>query len=72
VPRAELVHDDLGGRVGAGDVAHAARVVEVDVRHDDGREVVGADAVLRKRLADDWRRTRGPRLDERRGVAEDR
>src|SRR5690606_22902432 len=49
VPGALLVDDDLRLRIHAGDVADAARVVEVDVRDHHGGEVVGADAELPQR-----------------------
>ena len=44
VTRALLVHVDRRVRKGAGHVAHAAGVIEVDVGDGDARQVVGADA----------------------------
>ena len=44
VPCAALMHDHLGMRVGGGDVTDAPSMVEVNVRHHDGREIPGSNA----------------------------
>jgi hypothetical protein len=43
VPRALLVHHDLRGAEHRGDVAHAARVVQMNMRDDDGSEIRSPD-----------------------------
>ena len=43
VPRALLVHHDLRAAEHRGDVAHAARVVQMNMRDDDGSEIRSPD-----------------------------
>ena len=71
VPGAALVDDDLGAGEHRGQRAHAAGVVEVDVRDDDRREVAGADAQRGERGLHDRRGRRGARLDQAGPVAAD-
>jgi hypothetical protein len=59
VPRALLVHHDLRAAEHRGDVAHAARVVQVDVRDHDGSEVASPDPERGKRGLHDRRRRPG-------------
>jgi len=70
VTRAALMHDDLGVRVHGGDVAHAAGVVQVDVRDHHRRQVLRADPQGGQRVTDHRRRRRGARLHQARPVAE--
>jgi hypothetical protein len=44
MPRAPLVHHDLGRREHRSDVARTSGVVEVDMRDHDGRQVTGTDS----------------------------
>ena len=71
VPGAALVHDDLRARVHRGDVAGAARVVQVDVRHHHRGQVGRAEAERGQRVADHRRRRGGARLHQARPVAAD-
>jgi hypothetical protein len=68
---AALMNDDLGRGVHGGDVARAARVVEMDMRHDHGRQVTGADPEPGQRVPDHRRRGRGPGFHQARPVAPD-
>ena len=60
VPRAPLVHDDLGRREHRGDVAGPARVVQVNMGDHDGGQVVGADPEPGQCVTDHRRGRRGP------------
>jgi hypothetical protein len=71
MPCAPLVDDDLRLWVQRRDVAGAAGVVEVDVRHHDGGEIPGADPEPGQGVADDRGRRRGPGLHQARPVAAD-
>ena len=66
-----LVHDHGGARVRPGDVAHSARVVEVDVGHDDRRKVCGVDAECGERLLHNGRAQRCAGLHEGRALSPD-
>ncbi len=66
MPGPPLVHDDGGLRERVSEVAHAAGVIEVDVRDDDRREVVAADPQLRQRRDHGAGRPGGAGLDEAR------
>ena len=68
VARAALVDDDLGRRIGRGQVADAAGVVEVDVGDRDRREVVRADAQRVECALHRGRRSRGAGLDQARAA----
>jgi hypothetical protein len=71
MPRAQLVHDDLGRREHRGDIARTTRVVEVDVRDHDGGEVIRADPQPAEGIAHHRGRRRRARLDQARAVALD-
>jgi hypothetical protein len=71
VPRAALVHDDPGRREHGGDVSGAARMVEMDVRDHDRRQVVGPHPEPGQGVADHRGRRRGSRLHQARPVPPD-
>ena len=71
VPRAPLVHDDLGRREHRGDVAGPARVVEVNMGDHDGGQVVGADPEPGQCVTDHRRGRRGPGFHQARPVGPD-
>jgi hypothetical protein len=71
MPCSPLVHHDLGRREHRGDVAGAARVIEMDVRDHHGGEVAGADPERSQRVTDHRRGRRGPRFHQARPVAPD-
>ncbi len=71
VPRAPVVHNYLSRRIHGGDVARAARMVEVNMRDHDGREVGGADPESGQGIANHRRGRRGPRFHQARPLAPD-
>ncbi len=71
MPCASLMDDDLSPRIQGRDVAGAAGVVEVDVRHHHGGEILGGDPELGQGVAYHRGRRRGPGLHQARPVAAD-
>jgi hypothetical protein len=71
VTRAALVHHDLRPREHPGDVAHAARVVQVDVRDHHRRQVGGPHAQPGQRVPHHRRRRGGSRLHQARPIGTD-
>jgi len=71
VARTSLMDDDLRLREGCGDITDAAGMVQVDVRDDDCRQVIGADAELVEPSDDHAGRTGCARLNQTRTTAAD-
>ena len=65
VRRAAAVDDDLDVRVALDNGPHRARVIQVDVRHEDLAHVLEDDALAGQRRGELRNRRRRPRVDER-------
>jgi hypothetical protein len=64
MPRPGVLHHHPGRGIGGGEIPHPARMIEVDVREQDRRDIIEGLPASRQPVAEPIERARRSRIDE--------